>query len=266
MSPLAEDKALVDFHRARLAAVPLPQRIYDRMRQQGLGKDFPEFTVVRAAGNNAALVFTRAERPAADQGRARALHLRRLPQGLPEGGEHASPSSSPRSRPGCSASTEPTKDAVAAIRGGEPLLDEVRRIYLNEYASRWDAFIADIRLVPMSGGLTQLIQTARLHFLGRQPAAAADARRCRARRRCSRPTARTSSTRRTDQRDRRARRTFARRSPARSRRARIAGQRIESIVDDRFIGLRRYVTRAGRRRQGADRRHDRPASARCRSC
>ena len=58
--------------------------------------------------------------------------------------------------------TEPKKDAVAAIRGGEPLLDEVRRIYLNEYASRWDAFIADIRLVPMSGGLTQLIQTARL--------------------------------------------------------------------------------------------------------
>ena len=72
MSPLAEDKALVEFHRSRLAAVPLPQRIYDRMRQQGLGKDFPEFTVVRAAGNNAALVFTRTERAAADQGRARA--------------------------------------------------------------------------------------------------------------------------------------------------------------------------------------------------
>jgi type VI secretion system protein ImpL len=59
VSPLAEDKQLVDFHRSRLAAVPLPQRIYDRMRQQGLGKEFPEFTVVRAAGNNAALVFTR---------------------------------------------------------------------------------------------------------------------------------------------------------------------------------------------------------------
>jgi type VI secretion system protein ImpL len=58
--------------------------------------------------------------------------------------------------------TEPRKDAAAALRGGEPLLDEVRRIYLNEYASRWSAFIADIRLVPMSGGLTQLIQTARL--------------------------------------------------------------------------------------------------------
>ena len=103
VSPLAEDKALVDFHRSRLAAVPLPQRIYDRMRQQGLGKDFPEFTVVRAAGNNAALVFTRPSGAAADQGRSGPLHLRRLPQGLPEGGEHASPSSSPRSRPGCSA-------------------------------------------------------------------------------------------------------------------------------------------------------------------
>ena len=30
---------------------------------------------------------------------------------------------------------EPPKDAVAALRGSEPLLDEVRRIYLNEYAA-----------------------------------------------------------------------------------------------------------------------------------
>jgi type VI secretion system protein ImpL len=40
--------------------VTLPQRIYNRMRHQGLGKEFPEFTVLRAGGPNAALVFQRA--------------------------------------------------------------------------------------------------------------------------------------------------------------------------------------------------------------
>ena len=87
VSPLAEDKALIEFHRPRLAAVTLPQRIYDRMRQQGLGKDFPEFTVVRAAGNNAPLAFARASGQPLTKGVPGPLHLRRLLQGLPEGGE-----------------------------------------------------------------------------------------------------------------------------------------------------------------------------------
>ncbi|HZN46588.1 MAG TPA: type VI secretion system membrane subunit TssM, partial [Ramlibacter sp.] len=37
VSPLPEDRALVEFHRTRLATVPLPQRIYNRMRHRGLG-------------------------------------------------------------------------------------------------------------------------------------------------------------------------------------------------------------------------------------
>lgn len=41
VSPLPQDKALVDATRARLAAVPLPQRVYNRLRQQGLGRNSP---------------------------------------------------------------------------------------------------------------------------------------------------------------------------------------------------------------------------------
>src|SRR5205085_8291002 len=55
VSPLPADKQLVDFHRTRLATVTLPQRIYNRMRHRGLGSEFPEFTAVRAAGNNVPL-------------------------------------------------------------------------------------------------------------------------------------------------------------------------------------------------------------------
>ena len=161
VSPLAEDKQLVDFHRSRLAAVPLPQRIYDRMRQQGLGKDFPEFTVVRAAGNNAALVFTRPS----GQPLTRGVPGLFTYDGYHKGFQKAVSSVAQQlaeEQGWVLGVTEPKKDAATLIRGGEPLLDEVRRIYLNEYASRWSTFIADIRLVPMSGGLTQLIQTARL--------------------------------------------------------------------------------------------------------
>ena len=86
VSPLPQDKALVDTTRARLAAVPLPQRVYNRMRQQGLGAQFPEFTVVNKGGGNARAGVHPCQRPAADARRARPVQLRRLPQGFPVGG------------------------------------------------------------------------------------------------------------------------------------------------------------------------------------
>ena len=161
VSPLAEDKQLVDFHRSRLAAVPLPQRIYDRMRQQGLGKEFPEFTIVRAAGNNAALVFTRPSGQPLTRGVPGLFTYDGYHKGFQKGVSSVAQQLA-EEQGWVLGVTEPKKDAATFIRGGEPLLDEVRRIYLNEYTSRWTTFIADIRLVPMSGGLTQLIQAARL--------------------------------------------------------------------------------------------------------
>ncbi|MBI3369420.1 MAG: hypothetical protein HY021_13545 [Burkholderiales bacterium] len=113
VSPLAQDKALIDSARLRLGLVGLPQRVYNRMRQGGFGTEFPEFTVVRAGGGNAPLVFMR-------------------PSGLP-------------------------------LTKGVPgrLLDDVRRLYLNEYASTWEAFIADVRLVPVTS-ISQSLQTTRV--------------------------------------------------------------------------------------------------------
>ncbi|MEY2688859.1 MAG: hypothetical protein RL375_3057, partial [Pseudomonadota bacterium] len=59
VSPLPWDQAMVADVRVRLASVPLPQRIYNRLRQQGLGNDLPEFTVAREGGPSAAIVFVR---------------------------------------------------------------------------------------------------------------------------------------------------------------------------------------------------------------
>ncbi|HSC62473.1 MAG TPA: type VI secretion system membrane subunit TssM [Caldimonas sp.] len=238
VSPLAEDKALVDYHRSHLAAVPLPQRIYDRMRQQGLGKEFPEFTVVRAAGNNAALVFSRPSGQPLTRGVPGLFTYDGYHKGFQKAVSNVAQQLADE-QTWVLGVTEPKKDAVAAIRGGEPLLDEVRRIYLNEYASRWDAFIADIRLVPMSGGLTQLIQTARLISSADSPLPPLMRGMARETTLLS-PDGKNVIDKTTDRATgvlKDVREAIAGKVAARP----ADGQRIESIVDDRFIGLRRYV-------------------------
>jgi hypothetical protein len=175
VSPLAEDKAVVEFHRSRLAAVPLPQRIYDRMRQQGLGKDFPEFTIVRAAGNNAALVFTRPSGQPLTKGVPGTLHLRRLPQGVPEGGDQRRAAARRRADLGARGDraeerrgrSDPRRRA-APRRGAAHLPERIRlalgRVH-RRHPPRADerrADAADPDRAP--------------HLVGRQPAATADAR------------------------------------------------------------------------------------------
>ena len=60
VSPIAEDKTLVAQTRSRLVAVPLAERIYRRLKRQGVGSDIPEFTIAKAAGAGAPLAFVRA--------------------------------------------------------------------------------------------------------------------------------------------------------------------------------------------------------------
>jgi type VI secretion system protein ImpL len=160
VSPLPQDQALIDFHRSRLATVTLPQRIYDRIRQRGLGKEFPEFSVVSAAGNNAALAFARPSGAPLTKGVPGLFTYDGYHKGFQAAVKDVAQQLADE-QSWVLGVKEPAKDAAATIRGSEPLLDEVRRIYLNEYAQLWDAFIADVRLVPTTS-LSQLIQTARL--------------------------------------------------------------------------------------------------------
>ena len=194
VSPLPEDKALIDFHRSRLAAVTLPQRIYDRMRQQGLGKDFPEFTVVRAAGNNAALAFVRASGQPLTKGHARPLHLRRLPQGLPGRGQESRAAADRRAGLGArrhrSAEGRAHRHARqrAAARRRAPHLPERVRAALGSVHQRHPPRADERRPAAADPDREPAV-------LGRQPAAAADEGAVARKRRCSRRTARTSSTR-----------------------------------------------------------------------
>ena len=81
-SPVPADQNLIASVRTMLSQYALASRVYSRLKRQGVGSDIPEFTVVKAAGPSAPLVFTRLSGQPLDQGRARIVHLRRLLQGL----------------------------------------------------------------------------------------------------------------------------------------------------------------------------------------
>ncbi len=146
VSPLPIEQSLVDTARNRLAAVPLPQRVYNRLRLTGLGKDYKDFTIAEAGGGNVGLVFQRASGRGLTQGVSGLFTYNGYHKGF---------------QPVVGDVTKQLADEqewVLGIKaqGGKPgellaserLIDDVRRLYLNDYATVWGDFIGDIRVIP----------------------------------------------------------------------------------------------------------------------
>ena len=161
VSSMPEDAALVAAARAQITRVALPQRVYNRMRQRGLGADFPEFTISRAAGTNASLVFARNSGKPLTQGVPGLFSLAGYREGFQNEVGKVSAELAEEQGWVLGVSERAKSAATAAVTGGDSLVDNVRYLYLNDYASAWEAFIADIRIVPLTS-LTQSIQTARV--------------------------------------------------------------------------------------------------------
>ena len=240
VSPVPEDAALVSATRRQLTAVPLPQRIYNRMRQGGLGADYPEFSVVRAAGNNAALVFTRASGKPITKGVPGLFSYAGYHKGFQS--EVGRASSELADEQGWVLGvTEPSRASSAIQIGNGPLADDVRRIYLNEYAATWEAFIADIRIVPLTS-LSQSVQAARL-------LSAPDSPLPLLMKALSRETTLGGSADKSviEKAEGRAKDAIRKGGEAITqmiapKKPAAAGPRLESIVDDRFTGLRQLTT------------------------
>ncbi|KGM40333.1 hypothetical protein JY96_10630 [Aquabacterium sp. NJ1] len=161
VSPLPEDRKLVDSTRARLVAIPLAQRVYYRLKQQGVGEDIPEFTVAKAAGNSAALVFMRASGAPLTKGVPGLFTFDGYHKGFQPQVEQATKQLSEEETwvlgVQDSARSQSLRDPTALRR----LTDDVRQIYLTEYATIWEGFIADIRMLP-SDSLPKAVQMARV--------------------------------------------------------------------------------------------------------
>jgi type VI secretion system protein ImpL len=158
-----KDEALVSSARAKLAVVSLPQRVYNHLRRQGLGSDIADVSILSSVGGAggtgggaASLIFVRASGAP-------------LTQGVPgiytfEGYHLGFQRQVSRSAKVLAAEQAWVLGLNPAATGPitETALNEaVRRLYLQDYASTWEAFMADVRLQPITS-VQQAIEMTRL--------------------------------------------------------------------------------------------------------
>ncbi|MDE2365650.1 MAG: type VI secretion system membrane subunit TssM, partial [Betaproteobacteria bacterium] len=159
-SPVPINAQLVSNVRYAVAQTPIAQRIYNRIKRQGVGAGIPEFTIPRVAGPSAPLIFTRASGQPLTKG---------VPGLFSYTGYHKAFSQAARE-----VTRELADEEVWVLdlkekdrnRWMNPeaqarLLDEVHRLYLEDYASIWSAFINDIQVIH-ADNLQKSIQMARL--------------------------------------------------------------------------------------------------------
>lgn len=239
VSPLPKDQPLIDSTRLRLAAVSLPQRVYTRLRQRGLGEGFPDFTVVRAGGGNAAVVFMRAGGEPLSRGVPGLFTYKGYHDGFQKVVGDVTRQLADEQPWVLGAPAVEAKGTQAAF-ASEKLIDDVRRLYLTDYRDTWKKFIADVRITPVTS-ISQAVERTR--FL-----AAPDTPLVPLLKAMSRETTLLAG----DSAIERANQKVS--GAVEALRGRVLGtigaksttgapgERIESIVDDEFVGLRRMVT------------------------
>lgn len=159
-SPIPINTQLIEKVRGILAKTPIAQRIYHRLKRQGTGTDLPEFTITQHAGPAASLAFTRASGLPLIRGVPGLFSYTGYHQSFSQAAEEVTqqlaqeegwvlglPEEKHGPRPGS--------------RTPAQINDEVRRLYLHDYAQEWETFINDIRLV-RTHTLQESIQLTRL--------------------------------------------------------------------------------------------------------
>ncbi len=244
VSPLAEDKPLVAQLRARLAATPLPERVYRRLKLQGIGAEFPEFSVAKAAGPGAAMVFTRANNAPLTQGVPGLYTHDGYHKGFQREVERVTRQLAEEESWVLGVNDPSRQSALREVGVQAQLTDEVRRLYLLDYARVWEDFIKGIKMLP-TGNLAQAAQMALVLSEPNNPLV---------------PLLKAMSHQTTlgdapsvaGKVESRARDVIQRSSEEVRRLLGVTsnavplapGARIESIVDDRFVGLRQQVSAA----------------------
>ncbi|WP_321799973.1 type VI secretion system membrane subunit TssM [Caballeronia sp. J97] len=240
------DERLVAHLRGMLVASTLAQRVYGRVKQQGVGADYPEFTVARAGGPNASLVFTRSSGAPLTRG---------VPGLYSFDGYHKAFLKAVDETAAQLAAEEPwvlgIRDQSGLPRGDpasmQRLTEDVRLLYLQDYARIWTEFLNDIRIVH-ADSLSQSAQIARILSAPDSPLAALSKAASRETTLGAKPEGETTVVDRANDKIGAAREKLLKviRGPDPTQIATVApGAQLESIVDDRFTGLRALVTSPG---------------------
>jgi len=157
-SPLIRNDALIERARAFLDSSNGTQRLYDRAKA-AMQQDAPDdFTLLRAVGPQAGTVFTRASGDPLSRGVPglftfdgyRNLFDKRLPEFVQVArDDDAWVMGRSYLTDYTSAQKKTLESARTAAGADDGLTDAIRRLYLTEYAQRWESFLADIR--PVTG-------------------------------------------------------------------------------------------------------------------
>lgn len=158
VSPLPVDQALIRDVRLQLSQYSLPRRVYSRLKRQGVGSTYPAFSVARVAGPGAALAFVRASGAPLTEGvpglySFDAYHHAFLKQAASVSRQLADEEAWVLG--------QRSDTAAPGLSANQRLTEQVRRLYLDDYARVWEAFIADLKLRP-SRNMQDSIQLARL--------------------------------------------------------------------------------------------------------
>ena len=157
-SPLLPDAELIATSRAAIALTPIERRIYNRLRREGVGAQFPDFTIAETVGANAGLVFRRASGLPLTQGVAGLFSYKGYYEGFVGAAEKTTAQLADEQ--GWVLGLDATqRQRFGNTDNKKQLLEDVRRLYLEDYANNWSNFVKDIRVVSSTDS-RQTIQTA----------------------------------------------------------------------------------------------------------
>jgi type VI secretion system protein ImpL len=149
-SPPVLDAGLIAQTRLTLAMMPLPQRVYNRIKRAVDQDGLPEFSVNGAVGRDASLVLAQSNGAPLTRGVPGLFSV----AGYKAFETQLGPSISDISKD--SWVLDRQESATSALGGH--LQDSVRQLYYTDYIQQWDAFLANVRIAPFSS----LDQAARI--------------------------------------------------------------------------------------------------------
>ncbi len=158
ISPLVPDAQLIASARSAILQTPIERRVYNRLRREGIGSQFPEFTIANVVGANAGLVFRRASGKPLTSGVPGLFSYNGYYKAFVKTADETTRQLA-NEESWVLGVAQNQRPSLTAPGGKAALFDEVRRLYLEDYANTWDAFVKDIR-VEMGNNRRQMIQAA----------------------------------------------------------------------------------------------------------
>jgi type VI secretion system protein ImpL len=155
------DGVLVDRVRRALLGTPFPVRVASRIKRQGFGSEFADFRIPQAAGNNAHMVLTRLSGTAMTQGVPGAYTFDGYHKGFQKQLDPLLKQLGEEETWVLGVANSDNARRLGDSRQRESLANEVRLVYLQEYIAIWEKFLADIALIK-TNSLQQSVQLARL--------------------------------------------------------------------------------------------------------